>query len=102
MDGRFPTDVDYDFHSGLKGADSIQIASDDSFWANNGWNHSAGVTVVVGVKQHEIGDYVLQMTSPSAPIYEFEMERIRVGDTVRITLDEMEDLEGKRGYDTLF
>jgi protein involved in polysaccharide export with SLBB domain len=30
------------------------------------------------------------------------MERIRVGDTVRITLDEMEDLEGKRGYDTLF
>jgi len=42
------------------------------------------------------------MTSPSAPIYEFEIERIRVGDTVRITLDEMEDLEAKRGYDTLF
>jgi hypothetical protein len=51
MDGRRPTETDYDFKSTLSGADSVTIASNDTFWQNNGWNTSAGVTVVVGVKQ---------------------------------------------------
>jgi hypothetical protein len=51
MDGRRPTETDYDFKSDLLGADSITIRANDTFWQRNGWNHSAGVTVVVGVKQ---------------------------------------------------
>jgi hypothetical protein len=38
MDGRWPTDEDYDFKSSLEGADSVRIASNDSFWQNNGWS----------------------------------------------------------------
>jgi len=53
MDGRRPTETDYDFKSTLTGADSISIASNDTFWQKNGWNTSAGVTVVVGVKQEK-------------------------------------------------
>jgi hypothetical protein len=64
MDGRFPTETDYDFKSDLSGADSITIRANDSFWARNGWNHSAGVTVVVGVKQAKKGDYTLILSSP--------------------------------------
>ena len=50
MDGRRPTETDYDFKSNLNGADTITIRSNDTFWENNGWNTSAGVTVIVGVK----------------------------------------------------
>ena len=64
MDGRFPTETDYDFKSDLQGADSITLRANDSFWERNGWNHSAGVTVVVGVKQAKKGEYSLILSSP--------------------------------------
>jgi hypothetical protein len=72
MDGRYPTATDYDFKSTLTGADSITIASNDTFWQNHGWNTSAGVTVVVGVKQQKKGDYVLLLSSPYKPIFPSE------------------------------
>lgn len=64
MDGRWPTQDDFDFKSSLNGADSVQISSSDSFWQNNGWSHQAGVVVVVGVRQKTAGDYTLVLTSP--------------------------------------
>ena len=64
MDGRFPTETDYDFKSDLLGADSVTIRANDTFWERNGWNHSAGVTVVVGVKQAKKGEYTLILSSP--------------------------------------
>jgi len=94
MDGRWPNEDDYDFKSDIKGADSIQIASNDTFWLNNGWNTSAGVTVVVGVKQKEQGTYVLTLTSPNKPVYSIdEVERIRVGENVKISLPELPEGE---------
>jgi hypothetical protein len=50
MDGRWPTDSDYDMQSTMIGADSIRIASNMTIWDERGWNTSAGVVVVVGVK----------------------------------------------------
>jgi len=37
LDGRSPTENDYDFASTMEGADSIRIASNSSFWAERGW-----------------------------------------------------------------
>jgi len=50
MDGRWPTTTDFDLQSTMKGADSIRIASNMTIWDEHGWNTSAGVVVVVGVK----------------------------------------------------
>ena len=47
----------------MKGADSVQIASNDTFWHLNGWNTSAGVVVVVGVRQKDSGNYTLVLSS---------------------------------------
>ena len=49
MDGRSPTSQDYDFASTLVGADSVRIASNDTFWERHGLDTRAGVVVVVGV-----------------------------------------------------
>lgn len=77
MDGRRPTETDYDFKSTLSGADSVTIASNDTFWQNNGWNTSAGVTVVVGVKQEKKGEYTLHLTSPNKPLFPSEIDTNR-------------------------
>ena len=50
MDGRYPTIDDYDLASTMTGADSIEISSDLSIWAERGWDPAAGIPVVVGVK----------------------------------------------------
>lgn len=64
MDGRQPNEMDYDFKSSNQGADSLRIASNDTFWVESGWNTSAGVVVVIGVKQLKAGNYSLILTSP--------------------------------------
>lgn len=69
VDGRRPTETDYDFKSELAGADSITIRSNDTFWMRNGLNTSAGVTVVVGVRQPKRGEYTLVLSSPNKPIF---------------------------------
>ena len=37
LDGRSPSENDYDFASTMEGADSIRIASNDTFWSERGW-----------------------------------------------------------------
>lgn len=69
MDGRRPTQTDYDFKSELVGADSVTIRSNDTFWMRNGLNTSAGLTVVVGVRQPKRGEYTLVLSSPNKPIF---------------------------------
>jgi len=63
MDGRSPTEYDYDMMSNQVGADSVRITSDDSIWERNGWKTTAGVVVVVGVKQSTAGSYILVLNS---------------------------------------
>jgi len=48
-DGRWPTEQDWDFSSKMFGADTVRITSDDLFWAQKGFNTSAGVVVMVAV-----------------------------------------------------
>jgi hypothetical protein len=50
LDGRSPTEGDYDLASTMQGADSVRIGSNDTFWAERGWEQQAGVVVVVGVR----------------------------------------------------
>ena len=50
MDGRYPTETDYDLASQQEGASAVTISSKDKMWKEKGWNTRAGVMVVVGVK----------------------------------------------------
>lgn len=51
MDGRDPTDKDFDLSSSMMGADSIKISSTMNIWEDRGWNSSYGVLVTVAVKK---------------------------------------------------
>ena len=66
MDGRFPTETDYDYRSNQAGADSIRIENyeNSTIWKQRGWNVSAGVVVVVGVKVNKPMNYTLVLTTP--------------------------------------
>jgi hypothetical protein len=79
MDGRYPVAEDNDFSSILKGADSVQIASNDTFWKQNGWNTSAGVVVVVGVRIPDAGNYTLLLSSQMEPVRTLPIKRISIG-----------------------
>ena len=53
MDGRYPTENDYDFKSTNLGADSIFLSSDDPIFEHNSpesWDPVTGMVVVVGVR----------------------------------------------------
>ena len=53
MDGRYPTDTDFDFSSTNYGADSIFLSSNDPMFQRtnpNSWNPAVGMVVVIGVK----------------------------------------------------
>ena len=89
MDGRSPTSNDYDFASTMTGADSIRIAYNDSFWAERGWDASAGVVVVVGVRMAEAGSYTLVRTSPATERDDFAT--LLVGESVLVTLPKTGD-----------
>jgi hypothetical protein len=86
MDGRYPVAEDYDFKSHMRGADSVQIASNDTFWKLRGWNTSAGVVVVVGVRMETAGNYTLVLSSQMAPLRTLPIHRISVGESVQISL----------------
>lgn len=52
MDGRYPTNTDYDFRSTNFGADSIFLSSDDPMFQHtndDSWDPAVGMVVVVGV-----------------------------------------------------
>ena len=66
LDARYPTSEDYDYSSNNLGPDDVIIRSNDSFWANSGYNASYGVVFVIGVKAlTENVNYSLMMTGPS-------------------------------------
>ena len=88
MDGRFPVAEDYDFRSIMDGADSVQIRSNDTFWHLNGWNTSAGVVVVVGVRMSEAGNYTLVLSSQMHALRTLPIHRIDVGQSVEISLEQ--------------
>jgi hypothetical protein len=66
MDGRFPTESDYDFKSNKAGSDSVRIENyaNSTIWAQKGWDVSAGVVVVVGVKVNKPMNYTLVLSKP--------------------------------------
>lgn len=83
MDGRFPTADDYDLVSDQVGADSIRISkySNSTLWDRRGWDPSAGVVVVVGVRVDGPMNYTVALTKPAAeptsPL--LTMERVFAG-----------------------
>lgn len=83
MDGRFPTEDDYDLVSDQVGADSIRISkySNSTLWDRRGWDPSAGVVVVVGVRVDGPMNYTVALTKPAteptSPL--LTMERVFAG-----------------------
>lgn len=84
MDGRFPTEDDFDLVSNQAGADSVRIERYDNstIWKNTGWDPAAGVVVVVGVRVDRPMNYTVALTRPpttaTSPL--LTMKRIRIGD----------------------
>lgn len=75
MDGRYPTENDYDFKSTNLGADSIFLSSDDPVFQHSNpdsWDPKVGMVVVVGVKSLNEGeaDFSLAMNGPKKVTYE--------------------------------
>ena len=84
MDGRYPTIDDYDFASTMTGADSIEISSDLSIWAERGWDPAAGIPVVVGVKIDAQDDPYTLILSSYAKLSKLEIKRIDIGKSVDV------------------
>jgi hypothetical protein len=84
VDGRFPTEADFDLVSNQAGADSVRIERYDNstMWKDAGWEPRAGVVVVVGVRVDRPMNYTVALTRPpSAPESALlAMQRIRIGD----------------------
>ena len=53
MDGRYPTETDYDYKSEMIGTDFIRISSTDSIFTGtdfkNNWNPKVGIMFVIAV-----------------------------------------------------
>lgn len=83
MDGRFPTEDDFDLVSNQAGADSVRIEKYDNstIWNRRGWDPRAGVVVVVGVRVATPMNYTVALTKPptdaSNPL--LTMERVFAG-----------------------
>lgn len=103
MDGRFPTEDDFDLVSNQAGADSVRIESyeNSTMWKSRGWDPNAGVVVVVGVRVDQPMNYTVTLTQPpsldSSPL--LTMKRIFVGGAQqRINLT----AEESRGYSQIY
>lgn len=83
MDGRFPTENDFDLVSAKTGADSVRIErySNSTLWDRRGWDPKAGVVVVVGVRVNKPMKYTVVLTQPptdpKSPL--LTMKRLFVG-----------------------
>ena len=69
MDGRFPTEEDYDYMSDLIGTDFIRISSTDNIFTQGGsassWDPKVGIMIVIGVySRTENIDYSLTVNGP--------------------------------------
>jgi len=77
MDGRFPTEDDYDYKSVNLGSDWVTISSNDTKLRNenqHSWNPRVGMVVVVGVKARFNGAsaYSVTLRGPNPSFYDFE------------------------------
>jgi len=90
MDGRFPTEEDFDLVSNKVGADSVRIErySNSTMWKRRGWDPAAGVLVVVGVRVDRPMNYTIVLTVPptSAKSPLLTMQRIKVGQQLQVDL----------------
>ena len=75
MDGRFPTEEDYDYKSVNLGSDWVTISSNDTMMQNDNyhsWNPRVGLVVVVGVRARHNGAsaYSLVLKGPDPSYYD--------------------------------
>ena len=75
MDGRFPTEDDYDYKSVNLGSDWVTISNNDTLMQNDNshaWNPRVGMVVVVGVKARFNGAsaYSLVLKGPDPSYYD--------------------------------
>ena len=84
MDGRFPTVKDYDLFSQMTGADYISINNQLPLWRENGWNTSAGVVVVVGVKKASEDEKYVVLLSSKGKADPKNLTRIDVGQSIAV------------------
>mmetsp|Transcript_45464 Transcript_45464/g.60325 ORF Transcript_45464/g.60325 Transcript_45464/m.60325 type:complete len:166 (+) Transcript_45464:2507-3004(+) len=87
MDGRYPTEKDYDFKSTNKGADVVFLSPDEpilSHQSKNSWNPKAGLLVVVGVQalSDEEGVFTLFYNGPNK--FDYEIKEITAHDKLTI------------------
>lgn len=98
MDGRFPTESDFDLKSNQAGADSVRIENypNSTIWAQKGWDVSAGVVVVVGVRVNKPMNYTVMLSKPpkeESNSY-LTMKRLLIGaaqERVNLTAEESKD-----------
>ena len=89
MDGRYPTEADYDFKSTNYGADSVLLSSEDPMFQHSNaasWDPSVGMVVVVGVKslQDTSADFSLVMNGPLPVYYEISQIETSISQSVLV------------------
>ena len=93
MDGRYPTDTDFDFSSTNFGADSIFLSSDDPMFQRSNphsWNPAVGMVVVIGVKslQEEEAEFSLVMNGPHYAEYKITQLTTNLAESYAVQADE--------------
>jgi len=76
MDGRYPTENDYDYYSDLIGTDFVRISSEDPIFSQapspHHWDDNQGVMIVVGVLAYTDNiDFTLTVRGPNVESYNF-------------------------------
>ena len=87
MDGRYPTETDYDFKSTNRGADVIFLSPDEpslSFNNPDSWNPEVGLLVVVGVKAVSEKEAVFTLFYTGPEKYNHTVQEITSHDKVTI------------------
>ena len=90
MDGRFPTEEDYDYKSVNLGSDWVTISSNDTMMQNDNyhsWNPRVGLVVVVGVRARHNGAsaYSLVLKGPDPSYY--DMHTIMTNDYRQVDVE---------------
>jgi len=70
MDGRYPTEKDFDYYSDMIGTDNVKVTSADELFNKSptphNWDDHAGVMIVIGVLAYTDNvDYSLNVKGPT-------------------------------------
>lgn len=88
MDGRYPTENDFDYKSTNKGADVVFISPDDSILSHSTTNSydpaASGLIIIVGVRamQNEEANFSLFVNGPEP--FDYEVREIIAHETLTI------------------